>query len=178
MLTFLPLRTGNWGKEGSICLSQVPASPKCDLNPVHQAWSPCSAELLGLLNRDICLNNQSVGCQMPRRTSWSCLLLGICWGRGLEDWTVGQLLLVSGWSSASKMSTALSIIMHFPGCYPRKTRRNTPKRSTSTTSWVRRFRSWPRNRVHPTTDTVEGTVEIFSFSSLKNSYSLCLVPHI
>ncbi|XP_044799154.2 uncharacterized protein LOC112585126 isoform X2 [Bubalus bubalis] len=53
------------------------------------------------------------------------------------------------------MSTALSIIMHFPGCYPRKTRRNTPKRSTSTTSWVRRFRSWPRNRVHPTTDTVE-----------------------
>ncbi|XP_059731635.1 uncharacterized protein [Bos taurus] len=39
------------------------------------------------------------------------------------------------------------------GCYPRKT--NTPKRSTSTTSWVRRFRSRPQNRVHPTTDTVE-----------------------
>ena len=130
------------------------------------------------LNRDICLNNQSVGCQMPSRISWSCLLLGVCWGRGLEDWTVGQLLLVSGWSSASKMSTALSIIMHFPGCYPRKTRRDTPKRSTSTTSWVRRFRSRPQNRVHPTTDTVEGTVEIFSLSSLKNSYSLCLMPHI
>ena len=48
MLTFLSLRTGNWGKEGSIHLSPVPASPKRDLNPVHQAWSPCSAEFLAI----------------------------------------------------------------------------------------------------------------------------------
>ncbi|XDB58380.1 hypothetical protein AB1E18_011793 [Capra hircus] len=46
--------------------------------------------------------------------------------------------------------------VHFPGCFAQKTRRNIPQRSrTSTTSWVRRFRSWPRNRLHPTTDTVE-----------------------
>ncbi|XDC60189.1 hypothetical protein R6Z07M_011371 [Ovis aries] len=42
------------------------------------------------------------------------------------------------------------------GCFAQKTRRNIPQRSrTSTTSWVRRFRSWPRNRLHPITDTVE-----------------------
>ena len=122
------------------------------------------------LNGDVCLHNQSVGCKMPSRTFCSGLLLGVWWGRGPEDWTLGQLLLVSGWSSASKMSTVLSIIVHFPGCFAQKTRRNIPQRSrTSTTSWVRRFRSWPRNRLHPTTDTVEGTAEIFSLSSLKNN---------
>ena len=98
-------------------------------------------------------------------------LLGIWWGRGPEDWIMDQLLLVPGWSSAGNMSTALTIIMHFTGCLSQKARSDTPQVSrTSRTSWMKRVCCWPHNRVHPISDSTEGTVEIFSLSSFKNDY--------
>ena len=79
-----------------------------------------------------------------------------------------QLLLAPGWSSASKMSTALTIIMHFTGCLIKKARSHTPQMSrTSRTSWMKRVCCWPHNRVHPISDLTEGT---FSLSSFKNDY--------
>ena len=82
-----------------------------------------------------------------------------------------HLLLAPGWSSAGKMSTALTIIMHFTGCLIQKVRRNIPRMSrTSRTSWMKRVCCWPHNRVHPITDSTEGTVEIFSLNSFKNDY--------
>ena len=96
-------------------------------------------------------------------------LIGIWWGRGPEDWTVDQFLLVPGWSSAGKMSTALTIIMHFTGGFIQKRRRNSPEIKKLRTSQMKRLRCWPHNRVHPTGST-EGTVEIFSLSSFKNDY--------
>ena len=82
-----------------------------------------------------------------------------------------QLLLAPGWSSAGKMSTALTIIMHFTGGLIQKAKRNIPRMSrTSRTSWMKRVCCWPHNRVHPLTDSTEGTVEIFSLSSFKNNY--------
>ena len=82
-----------------------------------------------------------------------------------------QLLLVPEWSSADKMSTALTIIMHFTGGLIQKARRNIPRMSrTSRTSWMKRVCCWPHNRVHPITDSTEGTVEIFSLSSFKNDF--------
>ena len=82
-----------------------------------------------------------------------------------------QLLLAPGWSSASKMSTALTIIMHFTGGLIQKAKRNIPRMSrTSRTSWMKRVCCWPHNRVHPISDSTEGTVEIFSLSSFKNDY--------
>ena len=84
---------------------------------------------------------------------------------------MGQLLLVPGWSSAGNMSTALTIIMHFTGCLSQKARSDTPQVSrTSRTSWMKRVCCWPHNRVHPISDSTEGTVEIFSLSSFKNDY--------
>ena len=98
-------------------------------------------------------------------------LLGIWWGRGPEDWIMDQLLLAPGWSSAGKMSTALTIIMHFTGGLIQKAKRNIPRMSrTSRTSWMKRVCCWPHNRVHPISDSTEGTVEIFSLSSFKNDY--------
>jgi hypothetical protein len=41
---------------------------------------------------------------------------------------------------------------------------------TSRASWMKRVCCWPHNRVHPLTDSTEGTVEIFSLSSFKNDY--------
>ena len=35
---------------------------------------------------------------------------------------------------------------------------------------MKRVCCWPHNRVHPLTDSTEGTVEIFSLSSFKNNY--------
>ena len=82
-----------------------------------------------------------------------------------------QLLLVPSWSSAGNMSTPLAIIMHFTGCLTQKARRNIPQMSrTSRISWMKRVCCWPHNRVHPTTDSTEGTVEIFSLNSFKNDY--------
>ena len=82
-----------------------------------------------------------------------------------------HLLLAPGWSSAGKMSTALTIIMHFTGCLTQKARRNIPQMSrASRTSWMKRVCCWPHNRVHPITDSTEGTVEIFSLSSFKNDF--------
>ena len=81
-----------------------------------------------------------------------------------------HLLLAPGWSSAGKMSTALTIIMHFTVRLTQKARRNIPQMSrASRTSWMKRV-CWPHNRVHPTTDSTEGTVEIFSLNSFKNDY--------
>ena len=80
-----------------------------------------------------------------------------------------QFLLVPGWSSAGKMSTALTIIMHFTGGFIQKRRRNSPEIKKLRTSQMKRLRCWPHNRVHPTGST-EGTVEIFSLSSFKNDY--------
>ena len=82
-----------------------------------------------------------------------------------------HLLLAPGWSSAGKMSTALTIIMHFTVRLTQKARRNIPQMSrASRTSWMKRVCCWPHNRVHPTTDSTEGTVEIFSLNSFKNDY--------
>lgn len=79
-----------------------------------------------------------------------------------------QLLLAPGWSSASKMSTALTIIMHFTGGLIQKAKRNIPRMSrTSRTSWMKRVCCWPHNRVHLISDSTEGT---FSLSSFKNDY--------
>lgn len=72
-----------------------------------------------------------------------------------------QFLLVPGWSSAGKLSTALTIIMHFTGGFIQKVRRNSPEIKTSISSWMKRVHFWPHNRVHPITDSTEGTVEIF-----------------
>ena len=81
-----------------------------------------------------------------------------------------HLLLAPGWSSAGKMSTALTIIMHFTVRLTQKARRNIPQMSrASRPSWMKRV-YWPHNRVHPTTDSTEGTVEIFSLNSFKNDY--------
>ncbi|XP_070624934.1 uncharacterized protein [Bos indicus] len=45
---------------------------------------------------------------------------------------------------------------HSTGCLIQKTRRNTPQMSrTSRTSWMKRVCCWPRNRVHPLTDSTE-----------------------
>ena len=67
-----------------------------------------------------------------------------------------QLLLAPGWSSAGKMSTALTIIMHFTGGLIQKAKRNIPRMSrTSRTSWMKRVCFWPHNRVHPLTDSTE-----------------------
>ena len=82
-----------------------------------------------------------------------------------------HLLLAPGWSSAGKMSTALTIIMHFTGCLTQKARRNIPQMSrASRTSWMKRVCCWPHNRVHPLTDSTEGIVEMFSLSLFKNDY--------
>ena len=98
-------------------------------------------------------------------------LLAFWWGRATEDWIVDQWWSVSMCSSASKMSIALSFLMHFSGRFVWKTRRDIPQNSRqSSTSLVKTVPVWPQNRVHPTTDPVEGTVEIFSLSSLKNNY--------
>ena len=82
-----------------------------------------------------------------------------------------HLLLAPGWSSAGKMSTALTIMMHFTGCLTQKARRNIPQMSrASRTSWMKRVCCWPHNRVHPLTDSTEGIVEMFSLSLFKNDY--------
>ena len=81
-----------------------------------------------------------------------------------------HLLLAPGGSSAGKMSTALTIIMHFTVRLTQKARRNIPQMSrASRTSWMKRV-CWPHNRVHPITDSTEGTVEIFSLSSFNNDF--------
>ena len=60
---------------------------------------------------------------------------------------------------------------HFTGCLIQKVRSDTPQMSrTSRASWMKRVCCWPHNRVHPLTDSTEGTVEIFSLSSFKNNY--------
>jgi len=94
--------------------------------------------------------------------------------KGTKDWTVDQWLLVSLWSCASKKSKAVSI-MHFPEYFTQKARRNVHEESrTSISSWEKRVRSWSQNKMHRITDPVEGTLEIFSFSSLVNNYcSMC-----
>ena len=82
-----------------------------------------------------------------------------------------HLLLAPGWSSAGKMSTALTIIMHFTVRLTQKARRNIPQMSrASRTSWMKRVCCWPHNRVHPLTDSTEGIVEMFSLSLFKNDY--------
>lgn len=143
------------------------------------AWAPCSAELLGLLHRDNCTHSQSVRVFSAHKPQafltppWiQEALLGIWWGRkGIEDWTVDQWLLIPVWFSASKMSTALPIIMHFTGCFLQKARRNIPRRSrTSVTSWMKRVSCWPHNKTHSIIDPDEGTVEFFTSSWLKNNY--------
>ncbi|XP_055284439.1 uncharacterized protein LOC129557826 isoform X1 [Moschus berezovskii] len=59
--------------------------------------------------------------------------------------------------------------MLFPGCFVQKTRRKIPQSSrTLMTSWVKRVRCWPHNRVHPITDPVEELSEDeLSHSSLE-----------
>ena len=90
--------------------------------------------------------------------------------KGTKDWTVDRWLLVSLWSCASKKSTAVCIIIGFPGYLAQKARRNVHQGSRpSNSSWVKRVRSWSQNKMHPITDPVEGTLEIFSLSSLKNN---------
>ena len=60
---------------------------------------------------------------------------------------------------------------HFTGCFVQNVKRNISQKSRiSMTSWVKRVRCWPRNRVHPITDPSEGSVEIVSLSSFKNKY--------
>ena len=95
--------------------------------------------------------------------------------KGTKDWTVDRWLLVSLWSCASKKSTAVCIIIGFPGYLAQKARRNVHQGSRpSNSSWVKRVRSWSQNKMHPITDPVEGTLEIFSLSSLVNNYcSIC-----
>ena len=86
---------------------------------------------------------------------------------------MNKLLLISPWSSASKTSIVVSIVMHFPGCcFQNAKRRNTYQRSRiSTPGWVKKIRIRPHFRVHPINDPAEGTVENFSLGSLKNNYS-------
>lgn len=133
------------------------------------------------LNKDICPQNLSVGCfhYTPNckiflsPTLIQEALLGSWWEKGPKDWTVNKLLLISPWSSASKMSIVVFIVMHFPGfCFQNARRRNTDRRSRiSTPGWVKRIHIRPHFRVHPINDPAEGTVENFSLGSLKNNYS-------
>ena len=96
-------------------------------------------------------------------------LLGKWWTMGSKVWTLMNLSLLFLWSSDSKMSTALSVVMHFPRSLRKQ--KTKVKKTSIFSLGLRKLARRIKPKVHPTSDSVEGTVEIHSLSWFKNNYS-------
>ena len=96
-------------------------------------------------------------------------LLDKWWTMGSKVWTLMNLSLLFLWSSDSKMSTALSVVMHFPQSLRKQNTKvkNTPIHSLGLWKLARKIKP----NIHVTSDPVEGNVEIQSLSWFKNNYS-------
>ena len=104
--------------------------------------------------------------ELPKSTLDSGGLVRHLVRKGTRGLNYGSII-ISSWVVLCRQHVDSS--HHFTGSLIQKERRNTPKMSrTSKSSWLKRVSFWPHNRVHPITDSTEGTVEIFSWSSFKN----------
>ena len=106
--------------------------------------------------------------ELPKSTLDSGGLVRHLVRKGTRGLNYGSII-ISSWVVLCRQHVDSS--HHFTGCLIQKERRNTPEMSrTSRSSWLKRVSFWPHNRVHPITDSTEGTVEIFSLSSFKNDF--------